>query len=228
MPSKAGSTPPAELLTSAGPGAQIRDPISNRCIWVPRSKLGEEVASVAEELSKKQPAQPFRAFTLASPCPVRFPVRQPDGLPAGNITLPAGESLDVLAEEGDYFWVKARQHTGWIRKNSVDATSESSLLALASFPSPRTGNETAVSSQSDETTEAAPLIPFSTSNGHAYRELVPLELNARVLGRRNYPIPGQRGGFWGTEVMPVGKISIGTGEARRGRLSCCHSLPGWS
>lgn len=191
-----------ELLTDAGSGVQIGDPVSRRVVWVPRSKLGEEVPPVSQTPSEEVLAEPFKAFTVPSPRPIRFPLRQPDGMPAGAITMPTGESLSVIADKGDYYRVKARQHTGWIRKTGLDTSSDKPLSALASLPSPRTRTAATVF-PTNHKNEESELIPFRTSNSHAYRELVPLELTARVLGRRNYPIPGQKGGFWGTEVMPV-------------------------
>ncbi len=188
-----------ELLTDAGPGAQIRDPVTGLVVWVPRNKLGPEVESAPPEPE----AEPFQVSSKTSNRPIRFPLRQPNGQQVGSITLPAGEPLRIVAEKGDYVRVETDRHFGWVLKSAMESDTSDPATALANIPAPRPTTKNPATDTGKTDTAPPPLIPFETSDGHVYRELVPLGLTARVLGRRKYPIPGQTGGFWGTEVMPL-------------------------
>ena len=187
-----------ELLYDAEEGAQIRDPVSRRIVWVPKTKLS--VSPVTETKAGN-----FEPYMLAINRPVRFPLRQHDGKLIGETAIPAGEKVRVTAEENSYLRIETRDLIGWAKRNALERKTDRALTALAGLPKPavtRPDDEASVEEPPEASTTPT-LTPFRTSKSHSYIELVPLTITAEVLGRQKYPMPGQKAGFWSTEVSPM-------------------------
>lgn len=190
-----------ELLYDAVEGAQIRDPLSGRMRWVHKPKLGPFVDERHLDEPKAKTDYPARIVTTSRP--VRFPLRRHDGRYFGDTAIPAGERIRITAEKEGYIRAETRDLAGWVKREALEVKTDRPLTALSNPPAP-------IAESSASPTPAPPpidvppaSIPFKTSDSHNYVELVPFTLTAEVLGWQKYPMPGQKGGFWSTEVQPV-------------------------
>ena len=206
-----------QLLYDAVDGAQIRDPLSGRMVWVPKTKLGAIInAPSAKEAADEKPY--YRPHVATSTRPVRFPLRRHDGRFFGDTTIPAGEKLRITDEVGDYIRAETRDLVGWVKKESFGCKTDRPLTALANAPAAKeepVAPQPLTASQPDKTPVS---VPFKTSKSHNYVEFVPLTLTAEVLGWQKYPMPGQKVGFWSTEVQPVDLALAWGPYLRSGRI----------
>jgi hypothetical protein len=189
-----------ELLYDAVEGAQIRDPVSQRMVWVAKTKI-----AVLPPEAAVSPHTDFQPYDLVTARPIRFPLRKHDGKLVGDTTVPAGEQMRVTAAEAPYLRLETRDLIGWVKSNDLEQKTERALTALAGLPDPSATrpDEEASLEHTSETRATPTLTPFQTSESHSYIELVPLIITAEVLGRQKYPMPGQKAGFWSTEVSPM-------------------------
>ena len=191
-----------ELLYDAADGAQIRDPLSGRIVWVPKSKLGPTINAPPPKASAEDETS-YRPHLASSTRPIRFPLRRHDGRYFGDTTIPAGEKLRITAEEGEYIRVETRDLTGWAKKESFGYKTDRPLTASANLPVAKGESPSPPPSAPPQAQATPASVPFKTSKSHNYVEFLPLTLTAKVLGRQKYPMPGQEGGFWSTEVKPI-------------------------
>lgn len=185
-----------EVLYDAEESAQIRDPLSRRIVWVPKTKLAaaRSEATVINEAN-------FQSYIIPSVRPIRFPLRRHDGKLFGETAIPAGQEIRVTAAEPPYLRIETRELVGWVKSDALEQKTDRVLTALAGTPKPLQIAPVEEPASQDPAPPA--LIPFQTSKSHSYRPLVPLTITAEVLGRQKYPMPGQKDGFWSTEVSPM-------------------------
>jgi hypothetical protein len=217
-----------DLLYDAGEGAQIREPLSGRIVWVSKSKLGNPVEPEPEAAGN---GNPFTPYSTKSVRPIRFPLLHEDGRTIGNTTLPVGQDLQVTAEKYGSLRVETRNLSGWVSKTSLEQATDRPVTASAT---PLRVGKSGASGSARSTLKDPPApaaVPFTTSNSHAYVERVPLTITAEILGLQKYPMPGQKGGFWSTEVKPIDLalawgpfLQSGTISARMGYRSAQFSF----
>ena len=189
-----------ELLYDAEEGAQIRDPLSRRIVWVAKTKIAGTQSEAASS-----PAVEFESYVVVTVRPIRFPLSKLDGKWVDNTTVPAGEKIRITAAEPPYLRAESRGMVGWVKSDALEHKTDRALTALAGLPKPavtRPDDEASVEEPPEASTTPT-LTPFRTSKSHSYIELVPLTITAEVLGRQKYPMPGQKAGFWSTEVSPM-------------------------
>ena len=194
-----------ELLYDARESAQIRDPLSGRIVWADKSKLGT-TPPTGPEAGRGRPddAPYFRPYLIDTRRPIHFPSRRHEGRFFGETTIPAGEKVRITGEDGPYLRAETRDLAGWVKMTALEHHTDRPLTAIANVPTPLENDAPAHQAPPAVENPAVPVsIPFQTSNSHNYVELVALTITAEVLGRQKYPMPGQKGGFWSTEVSPV-------------------------
>jgi len=191
-----------EMLYDAVDGAQIRDPLSGRIVWVPRTKLGPTINAPPPEAEDGDETY-YRPHLVTSARPIRFPLRRHDGRYFGDTTIPAGEKLRITAEEGEYIRAETRDLSGWVKKESFGYTTDRPLTALVNLPVAKEEPPSPPPTAPPQPEPTPASVPFKTSKSHNYVEFLPLTLTAEVLGRQKYPMAGQKGGFWSTEVKPI-------------------------
>lgn len=207
-----------ELLYDAVEGAQLRDPLSGRMVWVPKTKL-RPASNPRQSVAAPESQPEYRPYVATSTRPVRFPLRRHDGRHFGNTTIPSGEEVRITAEMGAYIRAETRDLAGWVEKEAFNRKTNVTLTALANPPASieePSASPTPVPPPADAPPAS---IPFKTSNSHNYVEFVPLTLTAEVLGWQKYPIPGQKDGFWSTEVQPVDLALAWGPYLRSGKIS---------
>ncbi len=187
-----------EVLHQAGPGCMIRETSCGRVVWTLRDNLDLDVSAATPRTAAQEAFSPFRAESKVA---VRLPARMADGTHAGSVGFPAGTPMDVIDGTPTHVLAVVRGMQGWVPRGVFAGGLTNPVTALWSKP------ELVVPAPASHGVAETPVlktkVPFVTSKSHCYSELVPLQLTARVLARQHYPVPGQKGGFWSTEVMPV-------------------------
>lgn len=187
-----------EVLHEAGPGCMIRETSCGRVVWTLRDNVDFDVPA-APSLAVAQEA--FRPFRAESKVAVKFPARMNDGTLAGAVGFPAGTPMDVVDGTPSHVLAVVRGQQGWVPRGVFEGGLTSPVTAL--WGKPQLVVPAAAPNSVAEPPALKTKVPFVTSESHCYTELVPLQLTGRVLARQHYPVPGQKGGFWSTEVMPV-------------------------